>query len=198
MLKWKQASGTVETYAWKIEAIGTHDVRTGEISYASPKLSNETNPLVHAVLIDKTLLAGQLYRWKVDADYFFGNAVRSDWEFFVTDDVVPSPDGPTAVTDRVNTVEDKAVAIDAVANDQSPAGGPVTLAVTSAPVMGEVTVKDGIFRYDPDRNACGLDAFDYRITDRLGKSPTATDIVKVDCVNDAPVAVNDRGTDAEG
>ena len=53
-------------------------------------------------------------------------------------------------------------------------------------------MKDGSFRYDPDRDACGLDAFDYVITDRFGKSSTATDIVKVDCVNDAPVAVNDR------
>ena len=192
VLKWKQESGTVETYRWKIEAIGKHDVRTGEISYASPKLSNETNPLVHAVSIDQALLAGQLYRWKVDATDFFDNAVSSDWEYFVTNDAVSSPDGPTAVTDRVNTVEDKAVAIDAVANDQSPAGGAVALSVTSAPIMGEVTVKDGIFRYDPDRDACGLDAFDYRITDRFGRSSTATDIVKVDCVNDAPVAVNDR------
>ena len=137
VLQWKQDSGTVETYAWKVEAIGTHDVRTGDISYRSPKVSNDTNPYVHAVALDQKLLAGQLYRWKVDATDFFGNAVSSDWEFFVTDDAVSSPDGPTAVTDRVNTVEDKAVAIDAVANDQSPAGGAVTLSVTSAPVMGD-------------------------------------------------------------
>lgn len=192
VLKWKQDSGTVETYGWKIEAIGTHDVRTGEFSYASPKLSNETDPHIHAVPIDQKLLSGQLYRWKVDATDFFGNAVSSDWEYFVTNDEASSPDGPTAITDRVNTVEDKAVTIDAVANDQSPAGGAVTLAVASEPIMGEVTVKDGVLRYDPDRDACGLDAFDYRITDKFGKSSTATDIVKVDCVNDAPVAVNDR------
>ena len=192
VLRWKQATGTVETYAWKVEAIGKHDTRTGEISYATPKESNDTNPVAHVVPVPSALLPGQLYRWKVDATDFFGNTVSSDWEYFVTNDDGSSAEGPTAVADRVNTVEDKAVAIDAAANDQNPAGGAVTLSLASPPLRGKVSLKDGTFRYEPTRDACGLDAFDYTVTDRNGRSSTATDIVKVDCVNDAPVAVNDR------
>ena len=198
MLRWKQASGTVETYRWKVEAIGKQDVRTGSIGYATPKESNEDNPLVHAVPVQQKLLPGQLYRWKVDAVDFFDNEVSSDWEYFVTNDDASSSDGPTAVADRVNTTEDRTVTFDATANDKNPVGGPLALAITSPPLQGEVTVKDGTLRYDPDRDSCGLDAFDYRITDANGKSSTATDIVKVDCVNDAPVAVNDRVRMPEG
>ena len=192
VLRWQQDSGTVETYGWKVEAIGTHDTRSGEIAYASPKESKDTNPLVHAVPVTDKLLPGQLYRWKVDATDFFGNTVSSDWEYFVTNDDASSIDGPTAVADRVDTVEDRGVAIDAAANDTNPAGGAVALTVVSAPLMGKVTVNNGVLRYAPDHDACGLDAFDYRVTDKNGRSSTATDIVKVDCVNDAPVVVNDR------
>ncbi len=103
VLRWKQASGTVETYRWTVEAIGKQDVRTGEIGYATPKESNDTNPLVHARAIPGALLPGQLYRWKVDASDFFDNEVSSDWEYFVTNDDASSSDGPTAVADRVNS-----------------------------------------------------------------------------------------------
>ena len=192
VLRWRQASGTVETYRWTVEAIGKQDVRTGEIAYATPKESNDTNPLVHAKAVSGALLPGQLYRWKVDASDFFDNQVSSDWEYFVTNDDASSSDGPTAVADRVNSSEDKTVTIDATANDKNPAGGRLSLSVASPPLQGKVTVRDGTLRYDPDRDTCGLDAFDYQVTDANGKSSVATDIVKVDCVNDAPVAVNDR------
>jgi hypothetical protein len=192
VLRWKQASGTVASYDWKIEAIGKNDVHSGSLAYDTPKQSNTDDTHVHVVPVTDHLLPGQLYRWKVDATDFFDNSVSSDWEYFVTNVDGSTSEGPTAVTDRVNTVEEKGVTIDAAANDQNPAGGALTLAVASPPFMGRVSVKDGMLRYDPDRDACGLDAFDYRVTDKNGKSSTATDIVKVDCVNDAPVAVDDR------
>ena len=204
VLRWEQATGTVQDYDWTVEAIGKADVRTGQVAYATPKESNATNPLAHAVPVPGTLLPGQLYRWKVDATDFFGNTVSSDWEYFVTNADGGSGTsgstsaGPTALTDRVTTVEDKAVTIAAGANDQNPAGGALSLAVSSPPLRGAVTVNGGVLRYEPTKDACGLDAFDYTVTDANGRTSTATDIVKVDCVNDAPTIVNDRVRMAKG
>ena len=82
--------------------------------------------------------------------------------------------------------------IDATANDQNPAGGALSLSVASQPLMGEVTVKDGAFATTPTGTPAAWTPSTTGSPTVNGKSSTATDIVKVDCVNDAPVAVNDR------
>ena len=129
MLKWKQDSGTVETYAWRIEAIGAHDVRPASSPTPRPSSRTDTNPLVHAVPVDQELLPGQLYRWKVDATDFFDNdgqqrlgVLRHQRRRRA------APTGPTAL-DRPGQRPSRTrpVTIDAVANDQSPAGGALTL-----------------------------------------------------------------------
>jgi len=55
---------------------------------------------------------------------------------------------------------------------------------------------DGSFTYDPNLNYCGPDSFTYVITDDVPATPpaktsnTATVAIMVNCVNDAPLAVN--------
>jgi hypothetical protein len=187
-LSWNQDSGTVETYQWRLEAVGVQDKHSGEIAYDTPRQSKELNPLTHTVPVGAALLPGQLYRWKVVATDFFDNEVSSDWEYFVTDGL---SGGLTAVDDRATGTEDTSLAIDVTANDQNPGRGPLDLAVVDTPLDGRVSVVDEFFRYEPRADACGFDSFDYRIIDGQGRRSTATVTVKVRCVNDRPVAERD-------
>ncbi|MGC9084482.1 MAG: Ig-like domain-containing protein, partial [Anaerolineae bacterium] len=63
---------------------------------------------------------------------------------------------------------------------------------------GSVTLnQDGSFTYTPNPNFCGQDSFVYRLCDQDGDCDQATVTVTVTCVNDAPVAVDDRYTTPE-
>ena len=53
---------------------------------------------------------------------------------------------------------------------------------------------DGTFTYTPDENYNGSDSFEYTIVDDGGLSSTVQVTVRVDAVNDAPVAADDAGT----
>jgi Big-like domain-containing protein len=196
VLKWQQDSGTVETYDWRLEAVGVHDVRSGSVGFDTPKDSKSQNTPTHAVPVTGTaLLPGQLYRWRVVATDFFDNSTSSDWEYFVTSkpaEPPAPPAAPTAVDDRVSALEDRGVNVDVTANDVNPAHGALALAIVDDAVHGTATVQGGALHYEPKRNFCGLDSFDYAIADAAGRPSTATAMVRVRCVNDAPVAQNDR------
>jgi hypothetical protein len=192
-LRWSQQSGTVETYDWRVEAVGVHDVRTGSLGFDTPKESKAANTPTHAVPVGgDSLLPGQLYRWRVVATDFFGNETTSDWEYFVTTKPAAAPGPPVAVGDRASGLEDRTTVVDVTANDTNPGGGPLAVAVADDPVRGTASAQGGAVRYTPKANWCGLDSFDYSVTDASGRSSTGTATVRVRCVNDAPVAVNDR------
>jgi hypothetical protein len=46
---------------------------------------------------------------------------------------------------------------------------------------------DGSFSYDPFDDLCGVDGFDYQVSDGLFTSAIATVSINVSCVNDTPV-----------
>jgi hypothetical protein len=102
-------------------------------------------------------------------------------------------DSPSAVSDSATVVEDAAAgAIDVLANDTDPDGGPMTIASASDPARGTVAVSGagtGV-TYQPDPNFCGPDSFTYT----LNGGSTATVSVSVTCVDDPPTAVNDSRT----
>lgn len=187
-LSWNQDSGTVETYEWRLEAVGVQDKHSGEIAYDTPRQSKELNPLTHTVPVGATLLQGQLYRWKVVATDFFDNEVSSDWEYFVTDG---TSGGLAARDDRAAGTEDTPLTIDVVANDLNPGNGSLDLAVVDTPLNGRVTVADGKILYRPRADTCGHDSFDYRIVDSAARRSTASVTVKVRCANDRPIAERD-------
>ncbi len=84
-LAWSQASGTVETYDYEIEAIGTRDRRAGEaLRFETPSVANDERQVRNTFTLPDDLLPSQIYRWRVKSTDFFGNSVRSDWEYFVT------------------------------------------------------------------------------------------------------------------
>ncbi|HWJ81682.1 MAG TPA: Ig-like domain-containing protein [Nocardioides sp.] len=113
------------------------------------------------------------------------------------------PDPPTAVNDSAAVAEDSgATAVDVLANDTNPDGGPISITSVTQPANGTVVITGGGtgLTYAPNANYCNnppglaLDTFTYTLTP--GGS-TATVSVTVNCVDDAPTAVNDSATVAE-
>jgi hypothetical protein len=100
---------------------------------------------------------------------------------------------PSAVADSARVSEDSpAVAIDVLANDTDPDGGPIAVGAVTQPAHGTVAITGGGagLSYAPAPDYCNappataLDTFTYTLTP--GTS-TATVTVTVDCVDDAPV-----------
>ncbi len=108
---------------------------------------------------------------------------------------------PTAVADAATVPEDAgATAIDVLANDTDPDGGPISITSVTQPANGTVAITGGGtgLTYQPNANYCNSvsgspDTFTYTLTP-AGPTPTATVTVTVTCVDDNPVAVNDAAT----
>ncbi len=102
-------------------------------------------------------------------------------------------DDPIATDDSATLAEDSgANAIDVLANDTAAPGTGDTLTVTAAsdPANGSTSFTATGISYTPDSNFFGTDTFTYTISDGNGGSDTATVIVTVTSVTDAP-----QGTD---
>jgi methionine-rich copper-binding protein CopC len=102
-------------------------------------------------------------------------------------------DPPAAVDDPAMVDEDSGVnTIDVLANDTDPDGGPKLINSVTQPTNGTVAITNGgaDLTYQPNANYCNnppgttLDTFTYTLTPG---SSTATVLVTVNCLNDAPV-----------
>jgi large repetitive protein len=114
--------------------------------------------------------------------------------------VNPLNDDPNAVNDTLSVDEDASGSLNVLANDTDVDGD--NLQVTSPmPTAAHGTVActaAGECTYTPAANNNGLDSFTYTISDGHGGSDTATVNVTVTPVNDAPNAINDALTTAQG
>jgi VCBS repeat-containing protein len=102
-------------------------------------------------------------------------------------------DPPVAEDDSKTVAEDSGqTPIDVLANDTDVDGGTMQIASVGNPAHGKVVVAgDNLsLSYEPAANYCGQDTFSYT----LNGGSTANVSVKVTCVDDAPVAVNDLAT----
>lgn len=117
-------------------------------------------------------------------------------------------DRPVAANDAYGTDEDTVVSVVApglLANDTDAEGHRLTANLVSGPDRGVLTLNaDGSFRFAPAGAYEALDAgqrasaaFTYRATDGTDTSDTATAVVTVEGVNDAPVARPDAATTDE-
>jgi Ca2+-binding RTX toxin-like protein len=101
--------------------------------------------------------------------------------------------GPVAVNDLISAQEDVSITYDLLANDGADNGGidaaSVTV-VTNGTTNGTlINNNDGTVTYTSSQNYNGFDAFTYTLVDTDDKvSNTATVNIKVNAVNDAPVA----------
>ena len=97
---------------------------------------------------------------------------------------------PAAADDEVQTNEDETVAVNVLANDSDPDGGPLHIAGVTAPAHGTAAVAaDGGVIYVPAENFHGTDRFTYTASDGDGLMDSAAVTVTVSPVNDAPAAV---------
>jgi len=105
--------------------------------------------------------------------------------------------GLLAVNDSASIDEDSMGTITVLANDSGGIAGFDTSSVViqSQPANGTAVVNaDGTITYTPDPDFNGTDVFTYQVCDTTGFCATASVVVTVDPVNDAPVAVNDTVT----
>ena len=107
--------------------------------------------------------------------------------------VTPVNDLPVAANDTAATDEDSPVTISVLGNDGDPDGDILTVTSAGPAGNGGVVVHlDGTVTYTPDANFCGVDTFAYTVSDGNGGTATATVTVNVNCVNDAPVALDNN------
>jgi hypothetical protein len=93
-----------------------------------------------------------------------------------------------ATDDTASTNEDTPVTISVLGNDVDPEGQTFTIESTTNPDNGSIVVNpDGTITYTPDANYNGSDTFTYTIVDQDGNRDTATVVVSVLAINDAPI-----------
>jgi large repetitive protein len=116
--------------------------------------------------------------------------------------ITPIDDAPTAVADAVSVAEDSGpTPLTVTANDSDVDAGPRTIISVTQPASGSVSIHADLDKvvYTPPADYCnnppGTTPTTFTYT--LNGNSTATVTVGVDCVNDAPQAVDDAATVAE-
>jgi hypothetical protein len=115
--------------------------------------------------------------------------------------ITPAPVSPPAATDDVvTTAEETPLTIAVLENDMPDTGAiPIVQSVTQ-PANGAVSINaNGTVTYVPNPNFFSgvTDSFTYTIIDALGRTDTATVVVTVTNVQDAPKALPDSATTPE-
>ena len=110
----------------------------------------------------------------------------------ITVTVAAVNDVPVAVDDSATTNEDTAVTIYVLTNDSdvdSPEGDTFNpAAILSGPANGSADIAGNTIIYTPNANYYGADEFTYQITDSGGLTASAIVSVKINSVNDFPLA----------
>ena len=119
-----------------------------------------------------------------------------------TVDVTCENDNPVATDDAASGTEDTDVVIpsgDLTANDSDVDGDALSVSAVSNPTGGTVDLTGGVVTFTPDADLCGDGAagFDYTVDDGNGGTDTGHVTIDLECVNDAPVAVDDSVSGTE-
>ncbi|MFK8012115.1 MAG: Ig-like domain-containing protein [Marinicellaceae bacterium] len=106
-------------------------------------------------------------------------------------------DDPVAVADNY-TIDEEVVSVFLVyENDTDVDGGPISADSFTQPVNGSVIQVSNGFEYTPDDNYCNTSAATDDFTYKFESSPAATVAVRVNCIFDAAVAIDDAYTTDE-
>ena len=109
--------------------------------------------------------------------------------------ISPVNDAPLAANDSYTMDEDATLNVAAaglLVNDTDVEGDALSALLVTEPSSGNLTSNaDGAFIYTPNANFNGTDSFTYNANDGLADSNVATVAIKVNPVNDVPVAVGD-------
>ncbi|MBB2494787.1 retention module-containing protein, partial [Aquipseudomonas ullengensis] len=119
--------------------------------------------------------------------------------------VNPVNDAPVAVTDSISVSEGGTATILAsgatsvLTNDSDAESDPLTATLVTGPANGTLTLNaDGTFSYTHNGSETTTDSFTYKVNDGTVDGNTVTVNIGVTPINDAPVAVADSTTVAEG
>lgn len=107
-------------------------------------------------------------------------------------------DPPVANPDSAATLEDTPVVIAVLANDSDVDGNTLTITSATQGAFGAVTTNGTTVTYTPMANFNGGDSFTYTLSDGNGGTASASVIVSIAAVNDAPNAAPDSGATREG
>jgi large repetitive protein len=125
-------------------------------------------------------------------DYTIGDGNGGSNTATVTVTVNSINDVPLTIADVATTNEDTVITIPVLMNDIDVDGDVLMVTSVTTPAHGTVIVNvDGTVTYTPNANFYGLDTFNYTVNDGNGGTSTATVMVTVTSVNDAPLAVAD-------
>ncbi|MBT8216579.1 MAG: tandem-95 repeat protein [Acidimicrobiia bacterium] len=95
---------------------------------------------------------------------------------------------PLGVPDLIDLFEDGSVVVSPLLNDTDPDGDALLISWIDSPVNGSLTPRgDGTFLYRPRPNFSGTETLSYGITDGRGGEGTATVVLGISPLNDAPV-----------
>ncbi len=111
--------------------------------------------------------------------------------------VVVDPAPVEAADDQAMTLEGATLVVDALANDGSPSGLSLSLAITTPPEHGTAEVLSNRITYTPKAGFSGEDSLVYSATDGLGTGSAAVTITIL-AVNAAPVGHDDSAVTPEG
>ncbi|MEZ5863072.1 MAG: Ig-like domain-containing protein [Geminicoccaceae bacterium] len=107
-------------------------------------------------------------------------------------------DAPVANDDTATTTEDRALAINVIANDTDADGDRLTVtAITGEPANGTAEIVNNQIRYTPNADFNGEDTLTYSVDDGQGGTAEAVLTIQVSPLNDAPVATADEATTDE-
>ncbi len=105
---------------------------------------------------------------------------------------------PTALDDDFTVNEDVELNANVLSNDTDPDDDSLSVQDHSQPSNGNLVLSsNGSFSYSPDNNFHGEDAFSYTITDGNGETASATVVITINPVNDAPTISSNAVTVAQ-
>ncbi|WP_281234901.1 Ig-like domain-containing protein [Flavobacterium gelatinilyticum] len=137
------------------------------------------------------------FTYKVNDGTIDGNTVA------VTITVTPVNDAPVALADNYTVAEGGTINVNTadgvLSNDSDAEGDAITAILVANPSHGTLTLNaDGSFDYTHDGSETTTDSFTYKVNDGTVDGNTVAVTITVTPVNDAPVALADNYTVAEG
>lgn len=129
--------------------------------------------------------------------YVIADASGNEDEAFISIVVTPQNDSPVGSADELNAYEDTVSLLDVLVNDLDVDGDSLHLVSVGASSNASVSIAGDAIDYEPDPDFSGVDSFSYILADADGEEATASVVVHVVSMLDAPVAFADAFTVSE-